>query len=189
MAQKVWMITGASRGFGAEIANAVLAEGDKVIATARNEESLNHLDGHENIFKVALDVTRDPQVKKAVKAALAHFGRIDVLVNNAGFGLLGAVEEGSRKEIENIYRTNVFGLLNVTRGCCRACASSAPAILSICPRLRDSARFQGGVCMPPQNSRWKESRRRSTESWRRWVFMSLQSSPDCSERTFWIAVL
>lgn len=115
MAQKVWMITGASRGFGAEIAKAVLAAGEKVIATARNIESLNNLGDSENVFKVALDVTRDPQVKKAVKAALAHFRRIDVLVNNAGFGLLGAVEEGSRKEVEDVFRTNVFGLLNVTR--------------------------------------------------------------------------
>jgi NAD(P)-dependent dehydrogenase (short-subunit alcohol dehydrogenase family) len=115
MAQKVWMITGASRGFGAEIAKAVLAAGDKVIATARNIESLNNLDDSENVFKVALDVTHEPQVKKAVKAALAHFRRIDVLVNNAGFGLLGAVEEASRKEVEDVFRTNVFGLLNVTR--------------------------------------------------------------------------
>ncbi|MGA7626359.1 MAG: oxidoreductase [Candidatus Acidiferrales bacterium] len=115
MAQKVWMITGASRGFGAEIAKAVLAAGDKVIATARNIESLNNLDDSENVFKIALDVTSEPQVKKAVKAALAHFRRIDVLVNNAGFGLLGAVEEASRKEVEDVFRTNVFGLLNVTR--------------------------------------------------------------------------
>ncbi|MGA7919677.1 MAG: oxidoreductase [Candidatus Acidiferrales bacterium] len=115
MAQKVWMITGASRGFGAEIAKAVLAAGDKVIATARNIESLNNLDDSENVFKVALDVMSEPQVKKAVRAALAHFRRIDVLVNNAGFGLLGAVEEASRKEVEGVFRTNVFGLLNVTR--------------------------------------------------------------------------
>jgi NADP-dependent 3-hydroxy acid dehydrogenase YdfG len=115
MAQKVWMITGASRGFGAEIAKAALAAGDKVIATARNEQSLNYLEDGENVLKLALDVTREPQAKKAVRAAVKHFRRIDVLVNNAGFGLLGAVEEGSRKEIENVYRTNVFGLLNVTR--------------------------------------------------------------------------
>jgi len=115
MAQKVWMITGASRGFGAEIAKAVLGAGEKVVATARKVEALDHLGNNDNLFKVALDVTDEAQVKSAVNAALAHFGRIDVLVNNAGYGLLGAVEEGSAREVENLYRTNVFGLLNVTR--------------------------------------------------------------------------
>ena len=115
MAQKVWMITGASRGFGAEIAKAVLAAGDKVIASARKVEGLDHLGDGENLFKVALDVTNEEQVIKAVNSAVKKVGRIDVLVNNAGYGLLGAVEESSAKEIENLYRTNVFGLLNVTR--------------------------------------------------------------------------
>ena len=68
-----------------------------------------------NVFAVALDVTDESQAKKAIDAGLKQFGRIDVLVNNAGYGLLGAVEESSAQEVENIYRTNVFGLLNVTR--------------------------------------------------------------------------
>jgi NAD(P)-dependent dehydrogenase (short-subunit alcohol dehydrogenase family) len=115
MAQKVWMLTGASRGFGSEIAKAALEAGENVVATARKVEALDHLGNSDNLYKVAMDVTDEGQVKSAVDAALAHFGRIDVLVNNAGYGLLGAVEEGSGKEIENLYRTNVFGLLNVTR--------------------------------------------------------------------------
>jgi NAD(P)-dependent dehydrogenase (short-subunit alcohol dehydrogenase family) len=115
MAQKVWLITGASRGFGAEIAKAVLHAGDKVVATARKTEALDFIGKSGNVFKAALDVTDEEQVKSAVGASLAHFGRIDVLVNNAGFGLLGAVEEASAREVENLYRTNVFGLLNVTR--------------------------------------------------------------------------
>jgi len=115
MAQKIWMITGASRGFGVEIAKAVLAAGDNVIATARNINALDHLSNNPNAFAVALDVTDELQAKKAVDAGLKQFGRIDVLVNNAGYGLLGAVEESNAQEVENIYRTNVFGLLNVTR--------------------------------------------------------------------------
>jgi NAD(P)-dependent dehydrogenase (short-subunit alcohol dehydrogenase family) len=115
MAAKVWMITGASRGFGAEIAKAVLAAGDKVVATARKVEALEQIGNDANTFRVALDVTSDEQAKAAVDAALKHFGRIDVLVNNAGYGLLGAVEESSAEEVQNIYRTNVFGVLNVTR--------------------------------------------------------------------------
>ncbi len=109
------MITGASRGFGAEIAKGVLASGDKVVATARNVAGLAYLQSPGNVFTAALDVTNEPQVRTAVDAALKEFGRIDVLVNNAGHGLLGAVEESSAEEVERVFRTNVFGLLNVTR--------------------------------------------------------------------------
>ena len=115
MTQKVWMITGASRGFGAEIAKAVLATRNKVVGTARRLEALQSLGANENVLKVALDVADEAQARTAVDAALARFGRIDVLVNNAGYGLLGAVEESSAADVENIFRTNVFGLLNVTR--------------------------------------------------------------------------
>jgi NAD(P)-dependent dehydrogenase (short-subunit alcohol dehydrogenase family) len=120
MAQKVWMITGASREFGAEMSRAVLASGDKLVATARNTRGLEHLGNtgqgtRSNLFTVALDVTDEPQVREAVQSALSHFGRIDVLVNNAGYGLMGAVEESSADEVERLYRTNVFGLLDVTR--------------------------------------------------------------------------
>jgi NAD(P)-dependent dehydrogenase (short-subunit alcohol dehydrogenase family) len=115
MGGKVWMITGASRGFGAEISTAVLRSGDKVVATARQAAALDFLGNDENVFKVALDVTDEKQAKEAVAGALGQFGRIDVLVNNAGYGLLAAVEEASAQEVESLYRTNVFGLLNVTR--------------------------------------------------------------------------
>lgn len=115
MAQRVWLITGASRGFGAEISTAVLAAGDKLVATARTMEGLQHLGANDNLLTIALDVTDEPQVREAVSAALAHFGHVDVLVNNAGICLLGAVEESSGDEVERLYRTNVFGLLNVTR--------------------------------------------------------------------------
>ncbi len=115
MTQKIWFVTGASRGFGAEIAKAVLASGDKLIATARRVETLEFLGRHDNLLTVGLDVTEEKQAQTAAQAGVDHFGRIDVLVNNAGYGLLGAVEESSAAEVEAIYRTNVFGLLNVTR--------------------------------------------------------------------------
>lgn len=115
MTNKVWLITGASRGFGAEISSAVLNSGDRLAATARQARTLDFLGQHENVYAMDLDVTDEDQARNAVAAIVAKFGRVDVLVNNAGYGLLGAVEESSAEEVERVYRTNVFGLLNVTR--------------------------------------------------------------------------
>ena len=113
---KVWFITGASRGFGLETAREALARGDCVVATARKPEAIEAVLGrHDNLLSVALDVTSEAQAIAAAEAAIARFGRIDVLLNNAGYGLLGAVEEASAREVENQFATNVFGLLNVTR--------------------------------------------------------------------------
>ena len=113
---KTWFITGAARGFGALITERALAQGDNVVATARNPKAVNDRFGdHPNLLAVALDVTNEMHAASAVKAAIKRFGGIDVLLNNAGFGLMGAIEEASNAEIEAVYRTNVFGLLNVTR--------------------------------------------------------------------------
>lgn len=113
---KTWFITGASRGFGSRIAELALERGDNVVATARNAASITEkLGERQNLLAVPLDVTKEDQGRKAVESAVERFGRIDVLLNNAGFGLLGAVEEASSEEVERLYRTNVFGLLTVTR--------------------------------------------------------------------------
>ncbi|MFA1684286.1 oxidoreductase [Achromobacter dolens] len=114
--KKVWFITGASRGLGALIAEAALADGNAVVAAGRNPAAITERLGQApGLREVALDVTRPEQAQAAVAAALQAFGRIDVLVNNAGFGLLGAVEESSDADVRRMYDTNVFGLLNVTR--------------------------------------------------------------------------
>src|SRR6516164_11865571 len=108
---KTWFITGASRGFGALVVERALAKGDAVVATARNPQAVTDRFGaHPNLLAVALDVTDEAQAVAAAKAAIDRFGRIDILLNNAGFGLMGAVEEASAAEIEAVYRTNVFGL-------------------------------------------------------------------------------
>jgi NAD(P)-dependent dehydrogenase (short-subunit alcohol dehydrogenase family) len=114
---KVWMITGASRGLGAHIALAALSVGDRVVVTARRIETLDSLfpDTLENVLKVALDVTRPEQAQAAVAAALAHFGQIDVLVNNAGYGQLGPFETNAPEDVERQFATNVFGVMNVCR--------------------------------------------------------------------------
>jgi NAD(P)-dependent dehydrogenase (short-subunit alcohol dehydrogenase family) len=113
---KTWFITGASRGFGLRIAKLALEQGDNVVATARRAEAITEALGErERLLAVPLDVTDEAQAKAAVDLAVKTFGSIDVLLNNAGFGLLGAVEESSAADVERVYRTNVFGLLNVTR--------------------------------------------------------------------------
>ncbi|TKD11812.1 oxidoreductase [Polyangium fumosum] len=114
--KRVWFITGASRGLGAEITSAALAAGDYVVATARDPKRIAERFGDaEGLLPVALDVTSESSAAAAVEAALARFGRIDVLVNNAGYGLIGAVEETSGEDVRRLYETNVFGLLAVTR--------------------------------------------------------------------------
>ena len=117
MKSKVWFITGASKGFGFEIARAVLASGDQVVATVRKNagELAARLNGGDRALVVTLDVTNEKEVKAGVRAAIDKFQRIDVLVNNAGYGLLAATEEASAEEVRKQYDTNVFGLLNVTR--------------------------------------------------------------------------
>jgi NAD(P)-dependent dehydrogenase (short-subunit alcohol dehydrogenase family) len=114
--KRVWFITGASRGLGALIARAALADGNAVVATGRNVAAITERLGQSSaLLPVALDVTDEAQAKEAVDAAIAAFGRIDVLINNAGFGLVGAIEESTDAEVRRMYDTNVFGLLNVTR--------------------------------------------------------------------------
>jgi NAD(P)-dependent dehydrogenase (short-subunit alcohol dehydrogenase family) len=113
----VWFITGASRGFGLELAKTALAHGDQVVATARNPKAVIETlpEGGGSLLVAELDVTDQEQAEAAVVASVRRFGRIDVLVNNAGYGLFGAVEEISGSEARALFDTNVFGLLNVTR--------------------------------------------------------------------------
>src|ERR1700761_511880 len=114
---KTILITGASRGFGKIWAEAFLKRGDKVIATARNLDNLTDLvqTYGDNIFPLKLDVNDREAVFAAVNAGAAHFGRIDTLINNAGFGLFGAVEETTEQQAREQMETNFFGLLWVTQ--------------------------------------------------------------------------
>ena len=112
-----WFITGASTGFGRLLAETVLGSGGKVIATARRLESIVDLEAKfpKTAKSIALDVTDQGQVDSAVTQAFALFGHIDVLVNNAGYGLAGAIEEADEAEFMPVFETNVFGLIRVTR--------------------------------------------------------------------------
>lgn len=111
-----WFVTGASLGLGAEIARAALKDGNNVVVAVRNPERIpEDLKASDTVFPVALDVTDNDSIPTAVAAALERFGRIDVLVNNAGRGLLGALEEITDAEARSLFDLNVFGLINVTR--------------------------------------------------------------------------
>jgi NADP-dependent 3-hydroxy acid dehydrogenase YdfG len=108
---KVWFITGTSRGFGRVWADAALKRGDKVAATARNLASIADLQDKygENVLTLELDVTNPEQVKTTVEQAYAHFGRLDVVLNNAGYSLVGTIEEAGADDIRAMYETNVLG--------------------------------------------------------------------------------
>lgn len=114
---KIWFITGSGRGFGRRFAEAALSRGDKVAATARNTDSLADLVATygDAILPLALDVTDKAAVTAAVQQAHERFGRLDVVVNNAGFGLFGMVEELTEQDVRAQFETNVFGALWVTQ--------------------------------------------------------------------------
>ena len=115
--QKTWFITGAGRGLGADIARAALAAGDLVVAAGRNRAAVSDCLGpnRSNLLAVELDVNSERQAQKAVDAAVARFGTVDVLVNNAGYGQLGLFEETSVHDAQAQFGTNLFGVFSVTR--------------------------------------------------------------------------
>ncbi|HTA16386.1 MAG TPA: SDR family oxidoreductase [bacterium] len=116
MSQQIWLITGAGRGLGADIARAALAAGHAVVATGRDPQRVTAAIGaHENLMAAKLDVTRPEDARSAIEAAVAKFGRIDVLVNNAGNFFAGFFEELSPEQVHNQIETLLFGPMNVTR--------------------------------------------------------------------------
>ena len=132
---KTWLITGCSSGFGHVLADAVRARGDRLVATARQPASLSGLAERygDTVRTAALDVTRQGSAEAAVRLAEQAFGGLDVLVNNAGFGFLGAVEEATPDEYRPMFETNVFGLIETTRAALpalRGCGDARGGIFS-----------------------------------------------------------
>jgi NAD(P)-dependent dehydrogenase (short-subunit alcohol dehydrogenase family) len=114
---KVWFITGCSTGFGRELAKQALQAGDQVVVTARKPDDIKDIvdEFPETSIAVALDVTQPSQVRESVEKAIARFGRIDVLVNNAGIGYFGAIEESEDDEVRRMFEINFFGLAAMTK--------------------------------------------------------------------------
>jgi NAD(P)-dependent dehydrogenase (short-subunit alcohol dehydrogenase family) len=115
--QQVWFITGSSRGFGRALVTAALAAGDRVVATARRPEQLEEFTREygEQVLPLALDVTDAAAVQAAVSAAVARFGRLDVVVNNAGYANLAPVETGDETDFRTQFETNFWGVYHVSR--------------------------------------------------------------------------
>ncbi|GAA5090564.1 SDR family NAD(P)-dependent oxidoreductase [Nocardia iowensis] len=114
---KVWFVTGSSRGIGREIVQAALSRGDRVAASARNPETLKDLvdEYGDAILALELDVTDRDRAFEAIAEAHEQFGRLDVIVNNAGYGLFGAFEEVSEQDFRDVLEANLFGSFHVTR--------------------------------------------------------------------------
>src|ERR1700712_1189664 len=116
MAPRVFLITGTSTGFGNELVKTALSHGEHVVATARNSSKLSFPGSNDsNLLLVDLDVTKKESINAAFEQALKKFGRVDVVVNNAGYGLSGEFESLSDKQIRTQMEINFFGLLDVTR--------------------------------------------------------------------------
>src|SRR5690242_17114420 len=150
---KTIFITGASKGFGRICAEAFLKRGDKVVATARNVETLKDLvkEYGKSILPLQLDVNSRAQSFEAIKKAKEHFGTIDVVINNAGFGLFGTIEETSEKEARDQIETNVFGLLWVTQAAIPVMrAQGGGHIIQVSSVLRSEERRVG----KESRSRW-----------------------------------
>lgn len=115
--QKVWFVTGSNRGMGLAIARSALASGDRVVATSRHPDQVRAALGSygDRVLALPLDITSEAQARTAVSEAMEHFGRIDVLVNNAGYGQLGWFENTSDKLVRRQFETNLFGTMNITR--------------------------------------------------------------------------
>ncbi|WP_276088094.1 SDR family oxidoreductase [Pedobacter sp. JY14-1] len=114
--EKVWFVTGASKGLGADLVKQLLADGYRVAATSRKREALTEAIGvQENFLALNMDVSNDSDVKGVIGQVIDKFGRIDVIVNNAGYSQIGAVEELSAEEVQRNFDVNVFGPLHVIR--------------------------------------------------------------------------
>ncbi|MGA1805345.1 oxidoreductase [Rhizobium sp. HT1-10] len=115
--EAVWLITGSSRGLGRAIAEKVLAAGYRAVLTARNIDQLQDLAAEHGdaVLLTPLDVTKQDQIDAAYKAAIAKFGMVDVLVNNAGYGYVGAIEEGEDAEMRAIFETDLFAPVNLIK--------------------------------------------------------------------------
>lgn len=165
----IWFITGSSSGLGRALAQAVLERGWRAVLTARRLEGLADLASEhgDRALTLQLDVTENTSIARAVADAQAHFGHIDVLVNNAGYGYLAAIEEGEDEGVRAQFETNVFGLLAVTKRVLPGMRGAGAGTSSIYPRWVGSWHSPPLAITTPPSSPWRRSPSRSRWRWRR----------------------
>ena len=161
---RVWLITGSSTGFGRSIAEAALRAGDRVVATARRPETLTDLvaNAHGRAVALPLDVTDQAQIDEAIAGVRAQFGRVDVLVNNAGYGSVGAIEEFVDSEFRALMETMFFGALALTRA--RAPRDACPGRRGDRPDELDGRAGRTAWASAPTVRRSSRSRRSPSRS-------------------------
>jgi len=165
----VWFITGCSTGFGREIAAQVLGRGWRAVVTARNPEQVQDIvAGYEaNALGLALDVNHQGAIHRAVQAAEDKFGRIDVLVNNAGYGYLAAIEEGEDDEVRALFETNVFGLIAVTKAVLPGMRARQKGHIVNFSSIGGLVSFPPLATTTPRSTPLKACRNRSRKKWHR----------------------
>ena len=179
----VWMITGCSTGFGRELVQAVSAHGHRVVATARNVDTLAEFAGNPAVLLAPLDVTDRAQIAAAVEQAIAKFGQIDVLVNNAGYGYLAAVEEGEDAEVRAMFDANVFGLADVTKAVLPGMRGRRSGHIVNISSMAGIMGFPGIGYTTRASSRSRGCQKRSPRNAHRLAFASPSSSQDRSAPT------
>ncbi|MEU1107171.1 SDR family NAD(P)-dependent oxidoreductase [Streptomyces tibetensis] len=157
MTEKVWFMTGCSRGFGRLWAEAALERGDRVVATARDDSRLKPLAEAfpDTALTLPLDVTRRGAVFDAVAAAHDHFGRLDVVVNNAGYALRGAVEEVREADVRQLMDTNVLGTLWVTQAALPLLREQGSGHVVSVSSVADWSASRPSACTTPPSGRWR----------------------------------
>ncbi len=149
MPQQTWFITGVNSGFGRLMTEKLLERGDRVAGTARKLEQLADFKGKygERLFLTHLDLTDTPGIRKAVDGAFAHFGRVDVVVNNAGYGLFGAAEELSDEQIRHQIETNLIGSIQVIRAALPHLRAQGGGRILQVHRQAVNMRFRASACI------------------------------------------
>ena len=166
MVQKVWFMTGIARGLGHALAKAVLAKGDLVIGTTRRGEQPKGL-AADNLTVLPLEMTDRDQIARTVAAAFARHGRLDVIVNNAGYGLLGPVEGSTPDEADHVFAVNFFGPLALIRAALPRLREQRRGHIVNIPRSPVSRRRPEPVSTPLQNPLWTACRLVWRKKWRR----------------------
>jgi NADP-dependent 3-hydroxy acid dehydrogenase YdfG len=176
---RTWMITGSSSGFGLALARAALAAGDHVVATARHPDTLDGLirEAPDRAIAVRLDVTDPQQIADAVSEAFARAGRIDVLVNNAGYGSVGAVEEIDIHELEALHETMFLGPVRLTQAVLPAMRERGTGTIVQISSMGGQLAHPGSAPIAQPSSHSRPSPSPSPQRWPRSVSACSSSSP------------